>query len=328
MTLTDATRVRPTRNPEVKQPRAIYLAGKISKSDWRHAAVLGLRTALHDHDVQDLLPWTERHYYRVFDAFRYTGPFFASCDHGCGHIGSQHGITEACGYGRSEKIAQYILRQCFDAIERCDIFFAWLNPDDRSAFTAHGTLIEIGYAVARNKEIILATPEQPFNDDAFYHGEEEEPIDPSIQDLWFAFQAADRIMLTADPVAALAQLAAEEMEENAPTESPIEDAFWQAHRRLRLAELTGLVTQHQVLDGKYRLDFALPDHKIGIELDGYEYHGTSRGKFVADQQRQRALEAEGWRLIRFAGAEVHVDAESCVRQAAQHVKALKNGGGR
>lgn len=312
---------------KAQQLRAIYLAGKISKSDWRFAAVLGLRSAVADTDVEAGLPWATRAHYRVFDSFRYVGPFFASCDHGCGHVGSQHGVVEACGYGRTDKVADYVLTQCFDAIDRCDIFFAWLNPDDKSAYTAHGTLVEVGYAMARNKEIIIATPEMPFNGDAFYHGEDRGSEEQSMQDLWFAFQAADRVILTSDPVATLKELAGEEVAENAPTESPIEAAFWQAHRALHLPELDGLITQHEVLGGKYRLDFALVEDKIGIELDGYEHHGTSREKFVADQQRQRALEAAGWRLIRFAGAEVHANAGSCVRQAAQHVRALKNGEG-
>lgn len=319
----DLDKLRARKAAGAKRMRAIYLAGKIGASDWRHTVVPNLRGALTDNDVHFGVPWQALDC-QVLDAFSYAGPFFASCDHACGHGGGQHGITETCGEYRTEKIAEYVLLQCFAAIRRCDIFFAWLGGE--TAATAHGTLVELGYAKALGKETIIAAPAQPIN--AGYPPHEGSSEGQAVDDLWFAFQTASLVMIEDDPVLALKRLAEHERGENAPTESPIEDAFWWAHRKLQLPELAGLVVQHPVLGGKYRLDFALPDLKIGVELDGYQYHGTSRDKFIADQQRQRALEAEGWRLIRFAGAEVHADAESCVHQAAQHVRALKNGGGR
>jgi len=98
-----------------------------------------------------------------------------------------------------------------------------------------------------------------------------------------------------------------------PGLSPIEQKFWDAHLRLALPVLSGLVAQHPA--GRYRLDFALPAHRIGIELDGHATH-SSTAAIARDRQRQRALEARGWHVIRFGGAEVHRDADGCVRQAA------------
>ena len=95
--------------------------------------------------------------------------------------------------------------------------------------------------------------------------------------------------------------------------SPIERQFWEAHCQLALPELKGLVSQHPVLN--YRVDFALPGSMIGIELDGFASH-SSTADITRDRQRQRAIEAAGWYLIRFGGAEVHRDAEQCVREAA------------
>jgi very-short-patch-repair endonuclease len=96
-------------------------------------------------------------------------------------------------------------------------------------------------------------------------------------------------------------------------ESPIEAAFWQAHQRLRLRPLNGLVRQFKV--GAYRLDFALPRQLIGIELDGYRTH-SSTSAIAADRKRQRTLEAGGWYIIRFGGLEVFQDVDGCVREAA------------
>jgi very-short-patch-repair endonuclease len=95
--------------------------------------------------------------------------------------------------------------------------------------------------------------------------------------------------------------------------SPIEKTFWEAHRRLALPELDGLIFQHRV--GKFRLDFALPDRMIGIELDGFRNHSKTED-VARDHLRQRWLGGLRWYVIRFGGSDVHHDAESCVKQAA------------
>jgi very-short-patch-repair endonuclease len=95
--------------------------------------------------------------------------------------------------------------------------------------------------------------------------------------------------------------------------SPVEEMFWVAHQRLNLRELRGLVRQYPV--GYYKLDFALPRRLIGIELDGHATH-SSTAAIAADRQRQRRLEYNGWRIIRFGGAEVYADPSRCVREAA------------
>jgi very-short-patch-repair endonuclease len=100
-------------------------------------------------------------------------------------------------------------------------------------------------------------------------------------------------------------------------DSAVEQLFWRSHQTHYYAELVGLTPQHPV--GRYRLDFALPAQKIGLEIDGLAYHGGQK-EFVADRQRQRDLELEGWRILRFAAQEVMVNADDCVRQAATWVR--------
>lgn len=101
--------------------------------------------------------------------------------------------------------------------------------------------------------------------------------------------------------------------------SPIEKQFWEAHRYLALPDLDGLVFQHPAYG--YRLDFALPDDLIGIELDGFRNHSKAED-IARDHRRQRRLETAGWRLIRFGGSEVHNDADSCVRETASSVRKI------
>jgi very-short-patch-repair endonuclease len=67
------------------------------------------------------------------------------------------------------------------------------------------------------------------------------------------------------------------------------------------------VPQSQVrvkLAGRWRrLDFAYPERKIVIEIDGYESHTTWDG-FEDDRVRQNALVAAGWIVLRFTRAQL------------------------
>lgn len=96
--------------------------------------------------------------------------------------------------------------------------------------------------------------------------------------------------------------------------SPIEIMFWNAYTATHPRALGGLVRQYRV--GQYRIDFALPAHKIGIELDGHATHSSATA-IAADRQRQRNLEEKGWYIIRFGGQEVYQNAAACVRSAAR-----------
>ena len=101
--------------------------------------------------------------------------------------------------------------------------------------------------------------------------------------------------------------------------SPIERQFWTAYVALSPPELAGLVSEHEVFGGRFRLDFAIPGRMIGIELDGHATHSSPQ-KIADDRHRQRMLEAAGWHVIRFGGAEVYRDAARCVREAADLAK--------
>ena len=90
-------------------------------------------------------------------------------------------------------------------------------------------------------------------------------------------------------------------------ESPIERQFFIAAYE-RIPALTPQVTV-----GPYRVDFAIVDRRIAVEVDGHEFHHT-REQRTADAQRQRWLSSEGWHLVRFTGSEVYADADACVSE--------------
>jgi very-short-patch-repair endonuclease len=58
---------------------------------------------------------------------------------------------------------------------------------------------------------------------------------------------------------------------------------------------------------KWRLDFAWPEHRIAIEVDGGTYSGGrhTRGKgFEADCEKTNTATLQGWLLLRVTGAMV------------------------
>jgi very-short-patch-repair endonuclease len=118
-------------------------------------------------------------------------------------------------------------------------------------------------------------------------------------------------MRTASDAVAMLRASVRRERERRLCESPIELQFYDAMRRCR--SLDAFTPQVVVADGKYRIDFGDPTRKIGVELDGYEFH-SSKDQFTKDRERQRELEMLGWRLIRFSGREVHNDSQDCVRQ--------------
>jgi len=116
----------------------IYLAGKISKNDWRCCHVSYAEDALNlDHD--------EESYFSP--PFTITGPFFISCDHGCSHGPHTHGLTEGCGTGVDKyPTRDEVWRLNTQRILRSDAVFAWIDEQD-----CFGTLSEIGWASGRRK---------------------------------------------------------------------------------------------------------------------------------------------------------------------------------
>lgn len=103
-------------------------------------------------------------------------------------------------------------------------------------------------------------------------------------------------------------------------ESPIEKAFWSV-AYFPLSKI-GKITP-QLVVGKYRIDFALTDipdaHlvKVAIELDGHEYHKTKEQR---QNDYERYLQRQGWKIIRFTGSEVFTDTQRCVYETIELVK--------
>lgn len=86
-------------------------------------------------------------------------------------------------------------------------------------------------------------------------------------------------------------------------ESELEKRFTALSRRFGLPMFT---LQHEVWgSGRFagRIDAAIPELKLAIEVDGFEHHSTP-GAFQHDRTRQNDLVALGWTVLRFTWHDV------------------------
>jgi very-short-patch-repair endonuclease len=101
---------------------------------------------------------------------------------------------------------------------------------------------------------------------------------------------------------ALRQVLAEWPDVDAQAGSPAELLFARLCRREGLPEP---VYQYEVALGgrRRRIDFAYPDRRLAIEIDGHAVH-AQRNVFQDDRHRQNDLIEAGWRVIRFTWHDV------------------------
>lgn len=55
---------------------------------------------------------------------------------------------------------------------------------------------------------------------------------------------------------------------------------------------------------KWALDMALPRYRIGIEMDGWEFHGKYKEGFQRDREKQNDFARYGWLLLRASNKQV------------------------
>ena len=57
-----------------------------------------------------------------------------------------------------------------------------------------------------------------------------------------------------------------------------------------------------------------------VEVDRHEFHERTKFQAARDRQRDRAMIAEGFRVIRFTGQEIYRDVEGCAEEVVRLVK--------
>lgn len=105
---------------------------------------------------------------------------------------------------------------------------------------------------------------------------------------------------------------AEVESDNALTRSELEKRFLALCRRHRLPQ--PLVNARI---GRYEVDFLWPEHRVIVETDGFEHHGT-REAFERDRAKDARLQARGYRVLRVT----HRQLRDSPRQVAESIRRL------
>ena len=95
------------------------------------------------------------------------------------------------------------------------------------------------------------------------------------------------------------------------------DAERRLWRYLRSEQLNGIRFRRQYVIGNYITDFASPEIRLIVELDG----GQHAIQQAYDQQRSAFLQSQGYRVLRFWNHDVLQQTESVlaeIRQYCQH----------
>lgn len=189
--------------PAVKMlQKHIYLAGKFScgvkfvnahgVNNWRELiAPLYSKMNQLNHNSRESELWANGFH-------RITGPWLAKpydSDVEMMSPPSTHGNVSF--YFGPQPLGRHIFDYCLETIRRSTTIFAWIDSLD-----CHGTLMELGYAMALNKEIIIA-----------YHEDLDIPQHEIVDgyrehatiarhDLWFVEQAANKVVRSWSPRAA------------------------------------------------------------------------------------------------------------------------------
>lgn len=127
--------------------------------------------------------------------------------------------------------------------------------------------------------------------------------------------------------------------------SPIEQAFYLVMnpyigylRERSFVEAVAFDPQYSIKAGgkTYRADFSLgvllrdnTTLNYVIECDGHDFHEKTKKQAAHDKQRERALIAEGYTVIRFTGSEIYSDPHKCAEEvyslALNEIRRRKNG---
>ena len=158
--------------------RVFYLAGKITKDDWREEIVDGWSYENHSKFFYEACGESLGRKWDIASAaalasngsmLDYSGPWWSDLDYGGGHGDSStcgephaygarfgddgHGFKPNGFHGDVEKAMNIVPKNVEKAIKQCDLLFAWINSDD-----CFGTIFEIGMAAALKKTVVVASP--------------------------------------------------------------------------------------------------------------------------------------------------------------------------
>jgi very-short-patch-repair endonuclease len=100
--------------------------------------------------------------------------------------------------------------------------------------------------------------------------------------------------------------------------------IWGVREILNGPGMPRFVQQHPVAlaSGTVRLDAAIPELKVAVELDGAAFHGSAEAR-ERDTRGDAALAARGWVVLRFSYRRLMRDPEGCRREILEVCRARR-----
>jgi very-short-patch-repair endonuclease len=98
--------------------------------------------------------------------------------------------------------------------------------------------------------------------------------------------------------------------------------YWQVKAGLSAPEPAEEYNFDAELGRKHRFDFAFPDHKIAVEVEGNAWNVPGGGRHMQDSdlEKYNIAASLGWKIFRFSPKMLENDPVSCIELV---VKALK-----
>lgn len=70
---------------------------------------------------------------------------------------------------------------------------------------------------------------------------------------------------------------------------------------------------------KYEIDLALCDTRLGVEVDGWQYHGKHKESFLRDRDKDYLLTLHGWVIIRVQAGLITSDPEESLNRIRRFI---------
>lgn len=76
----------------------------------------------------------------------------------------------------------------------------------------------------------------------------------------------------------------------------------------------------------YRLDFALPRQRVGVEIEGWNWRAWARPGAAERREREQSLGFEGWSILWFTGEEILRQRDRVVDEVTRLINRRRTGG--
>lgn len=285
----------------------VYLAGKVGGDKWTVARDFSDRVSFISSDGGD------------------------HSEHGYGIAAFSFEMLDSLGFGQ-----EMIIENSISQLLASDYLIAYLDKPD-----SFGSIAEIAYASALGKRCVVIVLESPFPD---------EQMESPMYDAYWFISCFPHVELYVVYSLEEAKLVADILTQHPAVvtmaccpfdtffESPLERKLFEAivsksqgfsqdlqRPVLHLLydhKLLTIQPQYQIkLSKNYRLDFLLTSRskQLALEVDGHDYHERTKEQAKRDKERDRALVAAGFTVMRFTGSEIYHNADKAAREVLDFV---------